>query len=140
MKKNQKAWILIALAACANWAQAQSAPPAAVNVNAGISGGTTDQLQDIVVTAQRRAEDVQHAALAIDVVTPLALSLEGATRASDLQNVVPALQISESGNGQQSLYVRGVGTLSAQSYSDPAVSFNVDGVSLGRTSSMTGVI
>jgi iron complex outermembrane receptor protein len=140
INKNQKAWILMVLAAGANWAQAQSTPPVAVNVNAGISGGATDQLQDIVVTAQRRAEDVQHAALAIDVVTPLALSLEGATRASDLQNVVPALQISESGNGQQSLYVRGVGTLSAQSYSDPAVSFNVDGVSLGRTSSMTGVI
>ena len=132
--------MVTALALWATVAQAQLASPSAQNGNAALSGESTDQLVEIVVTAQRRAEDVQHAALAIDVVSPLSISLAGATRATDLQNFVPALQISESGNAQQSLYLRSVGALSAQSYSDPAVSFNVDGIALGRTSSMTGVM
>src|SRR5271168_4592318 len=140
IRKNNRLWFLIAIAACANMAEAQSSPQAAAGATASNAVESTDQLQEVIVTAQRRTEDVQHAALGIDVVSPLALSLAGATRATDLQNLVPALQISESGNAQQSLYLRSVGTLSAQSYSDPAVSFNVDGIALGRTSSMTGVM
>jgi iron complex outermembrane receptor protein len=138
--KKEKARILIALIVCANSAQAQLVGTEATGANASKPGESADQLAEIVVTAQRRAEDVQHAALAIDVVSPLSISLASATRATDLQNFVPALRISESGNAQQSLYLRSVGTLSAQSYSDPAVSFNVDGIALGRTSSMTGVM
>ena len=139
MRIRKQLWFLIAIMICTNMVKAQTAP---VTAGAGTvsSSDSTDQLQEVVVTAQRRAEDVQHAALAIDVVSPLALSMGGATRATDLQSLVPALQISESGNAQQSLYLRSVGTLSAQSYSDPAVSFNVDGIALGRTSSMTGVM
>jgi len=105
-----------------------------------VAGDNSDVLEEVIVTAQRRTEDVQHAAIAIDVITARQLTLEGATRASDLQNLVPALQISESGNSQQSLYLRSVGTFTAQSYSDPAVSFNVDGIAIGRPSSMTGVM
>src|SRR5712691_4566993 len=63
-------------------------------------------LQEIVVTAQRRSENIQHAALAVDVVSTEALRLSGASRASDLPNAVPALQVGEFGNGQQSLYIR----------------------------------
>jgi iron complex outermembrane recepter protein len=97
-------------------------------------------LQEIVVTAQRRSENIQRTALAVDVVSTEALGLAGASRASDLPNAVPALQVGEFGNGQQSLYIRSVGTMTANSYSDPAVAFNVDGVAIGRPSSMTGVM
>jgi iron complex outermembrane receptor protein len=76
----------------------------------------------------------------VDVVSASALGFAGASRATDMANLVPALQISESGNAQQSLYLRSVGTFSANSYSDPAVAFNVDGVAIGRPSSMTGVL
>jgi len=98
------------------------------------------QLGEIIVTAQRRSENVQRAALAVDVVSTDKLALVSANRASDLVTLVPALQIGESGQGQQSLYLRGVGTFSANSYSDPAVAFNVDGVAIGRPSSMSGVL
>ena len=99
-----------------------------------------DTLEEVIVTAQRRSEDVQHAALNVDVIGQQALSLTSATRATDIASLVPSLQISESGNGQQSLYLRSVGTFSANAYSDPAVAFNVDGVAIGRPSSMTGVL
>jgi len=104
------------------------------------TGAAPVGLEEIVVTAQRRPEGVQHAALAIDVVSAKSLGIAGAARASDLAALVPALQISESGNSQQSLYLRSVGTFTANSYSDPAVAFNVDGVAIGRPSSMSGVM
>jgi iron complex outermembrane receptor protein len=99
----------------------------------------SDQLQEIIVTAQRRSEDVQHAAIAVAVVSPKALNLDNADRATELQELVPALQISENANSQQSLYLRGVGTSTGNSYQDPGVAFNVDGVFIARPSSMTGV-
>lgn len=114
-------------------AQATAPTPAPAEVAA-------PQLEEIIVTAQRRSENVQHAALAVDVVSTDKLALVSANRASDLATLVPALQIGESGQGQQSLYLRGVGTFSANSYSDPAVAFNVDGVAIGRPSSMSGVL
>ena len=130
--KKNGAWLMAGLIAMSGGVRSQTADVAHAESETG--------LQEITVTAQRREEGVQHAALAIDVISPAALSLSGAARATDIAAFVPALQIGESGNSQQSLYLRSVGTLSAQSYSDPAISFNVDGVALARTSSMSGVM
>ena len=140
MRTSKSIWPVIGIAALAGSAAGQTANPDSAAGNAAKPGVNADQLEEIIVTAQRRAEDVQHAALAIDVVSPLALGMAGASRATDIANLVPALQISESGNAQQSLYLRSVGTFTANSYSDPAVAFNVDGVAIGRPSSMTGVM
>ena len=96
-------------------------------------------IAEIVITAQRRQESAQKAALAVDVLSIANLDRDGVNRASDLTQEVPALNISESGGGQQSLYLRGVGVETGNSYADPAVSFNVDGVAVARPSSMSGV-
>ena len=117
--------LAVAIAALVGTAGAQTANQVGAATGVSNSVESADQLGEIIVTAQRRAEDVQRAALAIDVVSPLALSMAGASRATDIANLVPALQISESGNAQQSLYLRSVGTFTANSYSDPAVAFNV---------------
>ncbi len=130
-------WVAASLCTISGLAAAQTA---SLGTAAGSSSENPEALQEIIVTAQRRPEDLQHAALALDVVSAQALSVSGAARASDIAALVPALQISESGNSQQSLYLRSVGTFTANSYSDPAVAFNVDGVAIGRPSSMTGVL
>lgn len=140
MRIIQKIWVAFGLSVLASAAGAQTAPSQLTAANSVAPGEGADQLGEIIVTAQRRSEDVQHAALAVDVVSPQALGLAGATHATDIANIVPALQISESGNAQQSLYLRSVGTFTANSYSDPAVAFNVDGIAIGRPSSMTGVL
>jgi iron complex outermembrane recepter protein len=139
MKNYYKRCLVVTVLFIAKSALGQSAPTSSA-VSDPKSVGSMDQLEEVVVTAQRRSEDAQHAALAVDVISPSALALMGATRATDIADLVPALQISESGNSQQSLYLRGVGTFSANSYSDPAVAFNVDGIAIGRPSSMTGVL
>jgi iron complex outermembrane receptor protein len=41
-------------------------------------------LTEVVVTAQRRSESLEHAAIAIDVVSADALSATGTSRASEL--------------------------------------------------------
>jgi iron complex outermembrane receptor protein len=136
-----KAFVLaIGLTALASMVSAQTTAQSGAAATTEIPVGSPDALQEIIVTAQRRSEDVQRAALAIDVVSPQALALAGATRATDIAGLVPALQISDSGNSEQSLYLRSVGTFTANSYSDPAVAFNVDGVAIGRPSSMTDVL
>jgi hypothetical protein len=70
MRINKNFWPALALAALAGPAAAQTAIPAGAAGNAAVPGVNADQLEEIIVTAQRRAEDVQHAALAIDVVAP----------------------------------------------------------------------
>jgi iron complex outermembrane receptor protein len=139
MKKNYRRCLLVTYLLIAKTALGQSASVSPAVSDPNVASGA-DQLEEIVVTALRRSEDVQHAAVAVDVISPSALALMGATRATDIATLVPALQISESGNSQQSLYLRSVGTFSANSYSDPAVAFNVDGIAIGRPSSMTGVL
>lgn len=113
--------------------------PTAALAQQADSASQTDggaSLDEIVVTAQFKRENLQKAAVAVDVVGGEDLARSGVTSATQLTTVVPALQISQSGAGAQSLFIRGVGTLTANSYSDPGVAFNVDGIYIGRPTSM----
>ncbi len=93
-------------------------------------------IDEIVVTAQHRAESSQRAAVPLDVISSDNLERAGVTSAPQLTTLVPALQISQSGAGAQAYHVRGVGTLTSNSYTDPGVAFNVDGVYIGRPTSV----
>ena len=68
-------WVGASLWTIAGVASAQAANTETATAN---GGDTTEGLEEIIVTAQRRPEDVQHAALAIDVVSAQALGLSGA--------------------------------------------------------------
>ncbi|NKJ02350.1 TonB-dependent receptor [Novosphingobium sp. SG707] len=96
-------------------------------------------LTDIIVTAQRRPEPLQRAAVAVSVVSSEDIVRAGVTKATDLAALVPALQASSAGGTTASFYVRGVGAFVANSYTDGAVSFNYDGVYLARPASTSGV-
>lgn len=110
-------------------AWAQDTAPA--NDDTGIS--------DIIVTAQRRSEPLQRAAVAVDVVSSEALLQAGVSKATDLAALVPSLQISSAGGSTTSFYIRGVGAFTANSYSDAAVAFNYDGVYVSRPAASSGV-
>jgi iron complex outermembrane receptor protein len=97
---------------------------------------TDTALEEIVVTAQFRSENLQKTAVPVDVVTGGTLTNAGVITPSQLTTVVPALQISQSNGGSPSLYIRGVGTLTQNSYTDPGVAFNVDGIYIGRPTSI----
>jgi iron complex outermembrane recepter protein len=94
-------------------------------------------LQEVVVTAQRRSESLQHAALSVTAVTPDELTKASVTSAADLTAVVPALQASNQ-SGYSAMYIRGIGSYSGNPYSEPAVAFNFDGVYVARANAVNG--
>lgn len=95
-------------------------------------------IQDIVVTAQRRSENLQRAAVAVSAVSGDELKAAGVTRPTDLTALVPALQVASAAGPYNLFYLRGVGNFNANAFSDSAIAFNFAGVYLGRPSSATG--
>ena len=126
------------------WAQSapvgQATPEANASQGAAPSSVSTDQegLQDIIVTAQRTEETAQKAPIPIAVVSPEQLTRQNVTRAEDLSRVVPALVTTAAGGPNTSFFVRGVGNSTVNSYSDAAISFNYDGIYIGRPNSTQG--
>ena len=108
------------------FAQAQSAVGADAN-----SGG--DGLQEIVVTAQRREESSQHAAIAISTLTGDAVENANVTRPGGLTLLAPSLQVQDDTGPYSIFYVRGVGNFAANGLSDPALMVNFDGVTVARS-------
>ena len=112
-------------------ASAQSSPPAEDTAS---SGG----LGDIIVTAQRRSESSQKAAVPLTVIDGASLFDAGVTQADKLNELTPALSVEPTSTGNI-IFLRGVGNFTVTPTSDPAVAFNYDGVYVGRASSTTGV-
>lgn len=95
-------------------------------------------LTDIVVTAQRRSESLQRAAVAVTAVTGDALANAGITETANLGKLVPALVVQPTG-GTTSFFLRGVGTNSQNSFSENAVAFNFNGIYVARPTAPAGV-
>jgi len=110
----------------AGQAQAQATQPEAENADKGIG--------EIIVTAQRKEQNLQKTGIAIDAVSTASLISQGVTNASDLNRAVPAISISNAGGQVTSIFLRGVGNITNNAYFDAAISPNYDGVVLGRPS------
>ena len=95
-------------------------------------------IEEIVITAQRVRESAQKAPIAISVVKSEDLVRLNVMRAEDLSFVVPALVATASGGPNTSFFIRGVGNTTNNAYSDPAISFNYDGVYVGRPNATQG--
>ncbi|MGD9967222.1 MAG: TonB-dependent receptor [Hyphomonadaceae bacterium] len=100
--------------------------------------GAPEGLEDIVITAQREEETLQRAAVPVAVLQPELLRDAGVTRPSDLSHLAPAIQVAGLSGSYTAYYLRGVGNFTGNSLAEPAVTFNFDGVSIGRPSSSTG--
>lgn len=117
---------LLALAAAANSAQAQTAKAA----------GTTDTvgIADIIVTAQKRPESGQKAPLAVTSLDAAALAAAHVVGAADLQRVVPDLQAEtgggagDPGGGNTLFTIRGLGASATGPQGSSGVAAHFDGV------------
>ena len=108
---------------------------AAEGGDTGVSAEPT--LEEVVVTANRREENLQKAAIAIDAVSADSMLDHGIHSATDLGKIVPSLSIETGGGNNGSVHIRGVGTRSNNAYLDSAVALSYDGVYLGRSSAAT---
>lgn len=95
-------------------------------------------LGEVIVTANRREENLQRAAVAVNVARGADLIAAGITEPYRLSELAPGLTIQPTGVGNL-IFVRGVGNLTTTPSSDPAISFNYDGVYIGRPSSTNGL-
>ena len=134
-----KTLLLAGTAAILTFGIAQSASAQQADVAVQDSAEpANDGLADIVVTAQRRTESLQRAALAVSAVTGDDLAKSGITETANLGKLVPSLVVQPTG-GTTSFFLRGVGTSSQNSFSENAIAFNFNGVYVGRPTAPAGV-
>jgi iron complex outermembrane receptor protein len=132
VKRSYRAFILGSVA-LASPAFAQTAPaPAAAPPPSGTDATTSDDgksgVPDIVVTAQRRSENLQRVGVAVTAITGDNLVKAGISQPDDLGRLAPALQVQPSAGSSVSIYLRGVGAQAGNAYAENAVSFNFNGI------------
>lgn len=108
-----------------------AAPPVSAQQAAAANG-----IGDVVVTAQRREESAQKAALAIEVFKGDQLRQLGVVRVDDLTKLAPGLQIA--GGSTPQIYIRGVGDFGVVATANPAVATSLDGVGINRPQAVPG--
>ena len=96
------------------------------------------QLEEIVVTAQKREQSLQDTPVAVSAISGADLALRGADNISQLQLFVPNLVFDTTApvSGLSSgtvVFIRGVGQTDFQLTTDPGVGTYVDGVYISRS-------
>ncbi|MFK8019281.1 MAG: TonB-dependent receptor [Pseudomonadales bacterium] len=90
-------------------------------------------LEQVVVTARKRAENSLEVPLSITVLSNADLHNRGISNLEDLSAYVPGLDLGRTNTGSAArIYIRGIGQRDPRSFVDPAVGLYVDGVYLSR--------
>jgi len=99
--------------------------------------GVAVTLEEIVVTAQKRAESLQDVSVAVSAVNGDRLSDGQIGNAEDLQAIVPNISV---GNdfAQAKLFIRGIGLSSSFAGVDPSVALHVDGAVVSQSYAQLG--
>jgi iron complex outermembrane receptor protein len=90
-------------------------------------------LEEIVVTAQRRAESLQTVPIAVTAVTAEELSKQGISSTTDIAAITPGLTMTTQRNSVTP-YLRGVGTQNGSGSEEGSVALYVDGVYMASLS------
>jgi len=112
---------------------ALTAAPDARAADAGAAAET--QLAEVVVTAQRRTENLQSVPLSAQVIGEAQLTEQNFNDLQNLTQVLPAVHVS-AGGATSDIYIRGVGSGNSQAF-DQSVGTFVDDVYFGRARSTT---
>jgi len=96
-------------------------------------------LEEVVVTAQKRSENVQNIPVAVTAVSAETLTKQGSANLQALQGSAPNVEINSS-NAATGVAIRGIFSTNDGPQGDPAVAYHIDGVYLGRPQSTGGLI
>lgn len=91
------------------------------------------QLEEVVVTAQKRAQSLQDVPIAISAFTSDDLDRINSATIADLQYSTPNLTVSPNGRSNASIGIRGVSDFSRNPGYDNRVGVYVDGLFVGRS-------
>lgn len=112
--------------AAATLALAASAPALSQNLT----------LEEIIVTATKRAEGLQEVPIAISVMSGQEINAKGLTKMEDLSTYMPNVHVAEASGGTN-LFIRGIGSGVNYGFEQSVGTF-VDGVYFGRGRSARG--
>jgi iron complex outermembrane receptor protein len=113
-------WVLMAIGTLMIAGQATSCASAA-------DANNSDELQEIVVTAEKRESTVQKTPISITAITGADLQERGVTTAQGLASEVPGLAVESVGPGQGQYEIRG---LSANGGESATIGFYLDEISV----------
>lgn len=127
MTRASAAAVIAVLASTPAWA-AQEAPTAP---NGSEAAPAADQgnLQEIIVTAQRRSENLQNVPISVTAVNANTLETTGISSTLALPRIVPSVQMVRSGIASI-FFIRGIGNSSGGTGEEGANAFYIDGVYL----------
>jgi len=97
----------------------------------GGAAGAELMLEEVVVTAQKRAENMQDIPIAVSALDESALENSGFDGVNDLSYMVPSLQFGNFGP-VAFVAIRGIGMENTTAGGDPGVAMHLDGVYIGR--------
>lgn len=103
---------------------------ASLSLHSGISSAETFALEEIIVTAQKRAQSLQDVPLSVNAVSGELISEMNMTGLDDMASYVPNLSISE-GTTSTNIYIRGFGS-GANAGFEQSVGMYIDGIYGGR--------
>lgn len=132
MKHCSRALLLFLSASLPAIAQAQTTPPAD-------GAGETPQrgIEDIVVTAQKRSENVQDIPLAITAVSGDVLQERQVTSVDQISSLAPSVNFGTYG-GAARISVRGIGFDTINPGAEGRIAYHVDGVYISRPGAQFG--
>lgn len=106
---------------------------AAIAVTTALSGAVSAaEIEEVVVTAQKRAENLQDVPIAISAFTGDNMKAMGVKTVTDLGKFTPGVEMNNDTPLQPTYSIRGIQTGDFTVGSDPAVAVYVDGVYTGR--------
>jgi len=89
------------------------------------------EVETIVVTAQKRAEDIQDVPMAVSAISGDQIEKRGVTSVTELARFLPSVQITQSNNNRNTtVFIRGVGTSGTNPGIEASVGLFLDGVYL----------
>lgn len=95
---------------------------------------TDAQVEEIVVTAQRRSERLQDVPVTMQAFDGKAIQAAGLTQVDQLARLTPGLNVGAFAPSKPQIYMRGIGTRQIDIGSDPSVGVFLDDVYVGRVS------
>jgi len=116
---------LLSVMAVPEVARPADVPPGAASTS------TSADLEEIVVTAEKRAVSTKDLPLSIYAVSGAALEQFGVTAVGDLTQLAPSLQFAKSFNTSY-MTIRGIGSETSDLGADPAIALSQDGIPLVR--------
>jgi len=110
---------------------------AAAVPNLGFSQSSSSALEEVIVTAERRAQDAQDVPVSLTIISGDAISPAGISSVSDVALKTPNLTFTQFNIGEPQLFLRGLGTTIDSAGADPTVSMFIDDVYVGRSAGAT---